>query len=197
MSSAGDSAREKARGARDRLQQYSSRIAAGTESLSEEARERVVAARWRALEARDNAMQAARRGADEMESFFEDQPLVAGALAVAVGAGLGAALPRTSAEDDALGAHSDSLFRDAQRVLKDELDKAKAVGRAVADEGQRAGQEVRDEADRQAPDGKSAVGAVADKAREAAGRVADRADSEAKKQGLGDSINPDRRSADG
>src|SRR5690606_38663675 len=49
------------------------------------------------------------------ESLLEEQPLLVGAIGLALGAALGAAFPRTEAEDRMLGEHSDS----ARRSMKD------------------------------------------------------------------------------
>ena len=49
---------------------------------------------------------------DAILRHFRDQPLVGGALAVAVGAAIGAALPHTELEDEAVGDVSDKLRRD-------------------------------------------------------------------------------------
>ncbi|OHV80916.1 DUF3618 domain-containing protein [Ensifer sp. LCM 4579] len=57
---------------------------------------------------------------------FRDQPLVGGALAFAVGAAIGAALPRTETEDEAVGEVSD-------RMREELADRAnEAAGEAVA-----------------------------------------------------------------
>jgi hypothetical protein len=45
----------------------------------------------------------------QIVSLFDQQPLVAGALAFAVGAAVGAALPHTAQEDELLGAEADKL----------------------------------------------------------------------------------------
>ncbi|GHA36023.1 nutrient deprivation-induced protein [Devosia pacifica] len=57
---------------------------------------------------RDIQHQAAVAGRG-LESFLREQPLVAGALAFAVGAAIGASLPHTRQEDEAFGEQSDAL----------------------------------------------------------------------------------------
>jgi hypothetical protein len=49
----------------------------------------------------------------QMTALFEQQPLVAGALAFAAGAALGASLPATKQEDQLLGEPADKLKRQA------------------------------------------------------------------------------------
>ena len=75
----------------DRAAQLRRRLAEGTEDLSEAARERVIAARESAVRARASAASYGREGRDRAVDIFEDQPLVVGALALAVGAAIGAA----------------------------------------------------------------------------------------------------------
>ena len=148
------------------------------------ARARVIAARERAVEARDSAAQYARRGREQAVDLFEDHPLIAGALAVAVGAALGAALPRSRTEDKYFGEQSDHLFDEAERIYREERDKLGKVAQAATDEAKTIAREVKDDADDKAP-ADSAAQAVADKAKQSGQRIADAAQSEAEKQDLG------------
>ena len=196
-----------AQAARDGLYSAGSRIAEGTEHLTEEGRRRVIAARRKAVEMRHAAARSMRDSGDAAADFYDRQPLVVGALALAVGAALGGALPRTKTEDDLMGAQSDRLFDEAERIFQEEKAKAlrvadevkKEVGDIAAEtraevEGiaARTKAEVKDiasrtkaEIDGSKPGQKSAVEAVADKARDAAERVADKAKAEAEKTDLG------------
>ncbi|MCB5203789.1 DUF3618 domain-containing protein [Neorhizobium sp. T786] len=58
---------------------------------------------------------------------FKDQPLVGGALAFAVGAAIGAALPHTQVEDEALGEASDDLKSKVSNEVLKSVDKAEGV----------------------------------------------------------------------
>ena len=51
----------------------------------------------------------------QIVNLFDQQPLVAGALAFAVGAAVGAALPRTAQEDELLGEQADKLRGEAMK----------------------------------------------------------------------------------
>ena len=62
----------------DTAHTVTSKIAAGTEMLSEEARSRVIAARRKATEAGQSTRQTLRRGRQSAGDFFESQPLVVG-----------------------------------------------------------------------------------------------------------------------
>lgn len=161
------------------------RLAEGTEHLSEEARNRVVAARERAIAARDSAYEYGRYGRERAGDLFEQHPFVAGALALAVGAAVGAALPRSRVEDEYAGAHSDRLFDEAERIFNEEKEKLGAVAKAATDEAKTVAKEMKQDADDKAP-ADTAADAAKEKAKSSAQRVADAAQSEAKKQNLGD-----------
>jgi len=62
--------------------------------------------------ARDQTSQLSRQVAD----LFEQQPLIAGALAFAAGAAMGAVLPSTSQEDQLIGEQADKVRRKATRA---------------------------------------------------------------------------------
>ena len=171
-------ASEKAAALRDRLAQ-------GTDSLSDEARDRVIAARESALHARDSAARYARQGRDRAVDIFEEQPLIAGALALAVGAAIGAALPRSRMEDEYLGEQSDHLMDEAERIFEEEKQKIGKVAKAATDEAKKIVGEAKDNADEAAP-GDTAADAVANKAKASGKRIADAAKAEAEKQKLGD-----------
>lgn len=181
--SAAGHVRDLASDASDRASALRERLAEGTESLSEEAKARVIAARARALEARDRAMDYSRASRERAADMYEAQPLVAGALALALGAAIGAALPHSRLEDEYLGDYSDELIEEAERIFAEEKDKLSKVARAATDEAKRVAGEARQEADDAA---ETAGQAVADKAKEYGQRVADAARDEAKKQDLGD-----------
>ena len=177
--SVADGARNLAASASDRAAALRKRLSEGTEHLSEDARERVVAARERAVEAQRAAANYARKGRDRASDAFEDQPLVAGALAVALGAAVAAALPRSRMEDDYLGEHSDNLINEAERVFAEEKQKLGNVAQAATDEAKKVVSDAKDEVG-------NAARTAADKAKASGERVADAAQAEAKKQHVGD-----------
>lgn len=183
--SVGDSVQNLASSASERAAAFRERLAEGTENLTEEARNRVIAARERAIEARDAAASYARQGRNRAVDIFEEQPLIVGALAVALGAALGAALPRSRMEDHYLGETSDQLMDDAERIFAEEKQKLGEVAKAAADEAKNIVSEAKRNADDAAP-ADSAAQAVADKAKSAGQRIADAAETEARKQNVGD-----------
>ncbi|SOE08531.1 uncharacterized protein DUF3618 [Hoeflea halophila] len=180
-----DSASAYARRTRASAEDLRRRLYEGTENLSESARQKVVAARERAQQAQERVEDAARRGKSEAVDFFNSQPLVAGALALAVGAAIGALAPRTRTEDDAAGAHSDRLFAEAERVFREEAEKAEKVVKKAATEAKTVAREEKAKADSKAPGDKTAAEAAVSKAKSSGKRVASAAKEEASKQKLG------------
>ncbi|MDX5414202.1 MAG: DUF3618 domain-containing protein, partial [Rhodobacterales bacterium] len=94
-SAARDRMKDTAGSMQDRAKALRERLSHGTEQLSEEGRARVLAAREKAHHARETAMARMGEGRDRAVDMFEEQPMIAGALALAVGAAIGAALPHT------------------------------------------------------------------------------------------------------
>lgn len=178
-----------AQSASDRAARARARLSQGTEDLTEAARERIIAARAKAVDVAQRADAATRRGytrsRDATQDFIEEQPLVAGALAMAVGAALAGALPRSRQEDEYLGETRDYLFDEAERIFHEERNKAERVAKAAVNEASKIAEEKRGEADDAAPGEKSAVQAAADEARTAAERVKDAARDKAKDEKLG------------
>jgi Protein of unknown function (DUF3618) len=120
--------------------------------------------------------------------FFEtlhEQPLVMGALGLAVGAAIGAALPATQTEDEWMGETRDRLKDRATDAGAEQLEKARATAAAAYDA-------ARDEAERQGLTPESAV-AAAESVERKAGRVAaaatEAAKTEAERQKLGQTGN--------
>jgi ElaB/YqjD/DUF883 family membrane-anchored ribosome-binding protein len=171
--------------ARDGIAAAGNRIAEGTEALSEEGRKRVIAARQKAKDMRRSTMKTAAQGADAAADFYDRQPLVVGALALAVGAAMGGALPRTKVEDDLMGQQSDNLIEEAERIFEEEKAKVGKVAQSVTDEVKNIASETKADLDSGAPGDKSAVEAVGDKAKAAARRVEDNAKPAANKENLG------------
>lgn len=163
----------------DKTSDLTARLSHDLEDLSEEARSRVVAARRAAHDARVSSEAMMHTGMRRASNVFEDQPLVVGALALAVGAAFGAMLPHTKLEDDAMGESRDRLFAEAEAVFREERDKAMAAARKV---GKTVTSEVRsDVKDMEStlgdllPEGKSAGDVIVEHASDAAGRVRDSA----------------------
>ena len=89
----------------------------------------------------------ARQSATEL---FESEPLVVAALGLAVGTAIGAMLPRTTLEDQNLGAYSDKIRDTAQDLMEKGVEGAKEVAAEAY-------QTVKEEADRQGMSGDTSI----------------------------------------
>lgn len=174
-----------AQSVQDSVAAAGNRIAEGTENLTEEGRQRVIAARRKAIEMKRATMRSAGQGVDAASDFYDRQPLVVGALALAVGAALGGALPRTRVEDEYLGEHSDRLYDEAERIFEEEKTKAMKVASSLKGEAEDIAAETKAGLDSDAPGQKTAAQAVGDKAKSAADRMADTAKTAARDEKLG------------
>jgi hypothetical protein len=139
----------------------------------------------RANEMYDTAARSAHEGLDVASEYYDSQPLVMGALAFAVGAALGGALPRTKREDDLMGSLSDDLFHEAERIYQEEKSKVMAVAKSVQDEVRNIAHETKADLDSGAPGDKTAAQALGDKAKILANRVAATAKTTAEDENLG------------
>ncbi|WP_284164735.1 DUF3618 domain-containing protein [Frigidibacter sp. SD6-1] len=138
----------------------------GLDDLSEAAGERVMQARQAAYAASLRVERGARAGGRQAGQMMSDHPLVAGAVALAMGAALGAALPRTRIEDRNFGAESDRLMAAAADMLREERARMMRVAEGVVDEVKSAA--------------KDAADAVAEGVEELGTNIEDRAEREKK-----------------
>lgn len=77
---------------------------------------------------------------------FQDQPLIGGALAFALGAAIGAALPNTRREDEAMGEIAEGVREQLSDTATDAMHKAEKVAADVYDKAAAAASDVRDTA---------------------------------------------------
>lgn len=110
-----------------------------------------------ARDVRSNAAQMSRTALHALE----EQPLIAAALAFAAGAALGAALPPTKQEDEAIGAMADDMKREAANVAGDLYEQGREkVAEVYGEASDRAG-EIYADAKRKLDSG-STTGTVGD-----------------------------------
>lgn len=81
--------------------------------------------------AADRARDGARRANEGAHRMLNENPMAAGAIAIAVGALLGSVLPSTRKEDELLGRTSDRLKGDARDLARKGRDKVAEAGREV------------------------------------------------------------------
>ena len=140
-----------------------------------------------------------------LDDMIHDHPLAMGALALAAGAAIGGALPRTRTEDEYLGEYSDHAKEAARETYERESEKARRVAGAVAEEARHiydekaeqarhAYDETAAEVDRRLRDAANESRSVTDRAKaeatDAAERLRNAATSEAQRQHLGDTKKP-------
>lgn len=104
----------------------------GLEGLSRTAQDKIIAAREAAYAARLRLERVARSSSRETGQMIEDHPMVMAAVMLALGAALGASLPRSTVEDKAFGAERDRLMRRAADVLAQEKEMAKRIAGDLA-----------------------------------------------------------------
>ncbi len=148
VSSAYESAKDSASSAAESV---SGAIAGGRDRARDAGRR----ARGAGERARSGAGYRAERAQDTFLRTLEEQPLVLGALAMAVGTAIGAALPSTRTEDELMGEHRDRLRDDAAEYLE-------RKGAEGAEAAEKAYDSVKDEAKKKADEatGKSHAEAV-------------------------------------
>jgi hypothetical protein len=123
--------------------------------------------------ARRQAMLAKSRG----QQLLFEQPLVLGALGIALGAALGAAMPSTRREDEMMGEKRDELIGRTRQMGAEQAQRAQrtaaAAGEAARDEAERQGL-TREGAEQQIDEAREKVEKVVDAAREAAEKEVDK-----------------------
>lgn len=92
-----------------------------------------------------NVQHQADRASRMVMDTFQNQPLVAGALAFAAGAALGAALPHTEQEDAAVGELGDKVRGKAAEVAADVYEEGKARAADLYEKGKEGVAELYDE----------------------------------------------------
>lgn len=194
-----DRARARAYATRARMYAHSSkmraRLSEGTENMSEAARIRVMRARQQAYEAQRVMEHKFGEYKASGRRAFHEQPMLAGVIALGIGAAIGAALPRTQREDEAFGAYRDRALDEADRIFREESGKLKAVAEAalseaktIGDEAVRTAEDTLKGAKEATPTGHEAVEKAEGAVSSAAKRVAGAAKAEADKQDLGSSV---------
>ncbi|MFO1141144.1 MAG: DUF3618 domain-containing protein [Amaricoccus sp.] len=108
---------------------------------------------------------------DGLDALIEDQPLVIGAIAMALGAAVGGALPRSRIEDRMFGEQSDRAMEAARDLAKEQGSRVQAAAAAVVGEAQDIAAEASEELGAKLPSGEKIVDAAESKVREAASRI--------------------------
>jgi hypothetical protein len=169
MANAADAARSAAEGVgatmasaademRHRVQEFGGAVGDIGQRLYDEARETPRRVGDTVTHARDSLM-----------SMVKEQPLMAGAVGLAIGAAIAAALPKTEAEDQLLGEASDNLKDAAAKLAASEMENAKSVATSMASKVASEVGKVADEHGVSAQGAAAAVHAATDKLKDAVG----------------------------
>lgn len=138
MSATGQSIREKA-------SDLSHRFSDSTTHMGERSRGMMQDARTRAGDLGQRSQQQYYRAKDNITHMVEEQPLLLGALGLAVGSIIGALLPPTRREDELLGHTRDDLMARGQEMAREQADhlqeSAKRVVETAQQEAQRFGRD--------------------------------------------------------
>ncbi len=174
-----DAAKRKAAAGKAELSAKASRLRDSAGGQARRARQTMSSARARGRHYRERAgyeMRRARSGAADM---YHEHPLVLGALGIAVGALIAAAVPATRREDEWLGETRDELLDDARARAEDGLEAGRRAVHA-------AGESAREEAERQglsAAAAEDAVRAAGNKVKHVAESAGEAAKAEVQRDG--------------
>lgn len=128
---------ERARGAMDSLRSSTHSTAGSAHSAMDTLSSGAQSAREQASHLGDAATHRLSRARDQARSGFDsmlrEQPLVLGAIGLAIGAVLAAAAPRTRQEDELMGEARDRLAERATEAGKEQMEKAKQVAGSAMD----------------------------------------------------------------
>lgn len=115
---------------------------AGLDRLPKDARDRVIEARLKAIDAQETVERNARRMSAQARDAHQSQPFATALAAAGIGALIGGLLPSTRTEGALLGAKRDQLLRTADAALRAEIADLEARGKeavqAAATEGKKA-----------------------------------------------------------
>jgi hypothetical protein len=137
--------RERAGDALDRVSEAAgsarARAANTVQTAADKLRDATGTVRDRARQAMERGRQQAQRARRGYDYMLREQPLALGAIGLAVGAVIAAAVPRTRQEDEWMGEARDRLAEKASEAGQEQLEKARrmatAAGDAATDEAER------------------------------------------------------------
>lgn len=143
---AGQRATEMTQGVKDRLGAVGHAARSRMSGMHSRSGGMMEGARYRAGDLRYRARSTAGRTREGFEHMLDEHPLVLGAVGLAVGAVLGAAIPSTRRERQVMGETRDEFMERAKEMGREEVQKVRRVAESAADAAQDA---ARTEADRQ------------------------------------------------
>ena len=114
------------------MQSAKDSVTSGMQSAKQSMASGVQSARERASQLGDTAGRQLDRARDNWNQILEENPLVLGAVGLAIGALAGAIAPRTRTEDELMGETRDDLVEQAKKVGGEKLEQAKQTATAAA-----------------------------------------------------------------
>lgn len=128
----GESREGALRHAASKASELGHRVSDKSAAIAGRAREVSSGARARLDEVSHRSQERYYRAKDSFSHMVEEQPLVLGALGVAVGTVLGALLPSTRREDELMGRTRDHLLESAKETAREQADTMKESAQRVA-----------------------------------------------------------------
>ncbi len=116
------------------------------DTLIDELEQMVDDAEMNARRLRDRTQVKARQARNNLQATFEENPLALGAVALAIGAAVGLAAPRTEMEDELMGDYRDQLVERAEETAKRAKGQAGEVVSEVTGAAREAFEDVKQEA---------------------------------------------------
>src|SRR3954464_9948693 len=116
----------------ERMQSTKDSLGSGMQSAKDSLTSGVQSARERASQLGDTASQQLDRAKESWDSIVRDNPLVIGAVGLAIGAVVAALAPRTRTEDELMGETRDDLVDKAKQAGTTKLDQVKNQAKQAA-----------------------------------------------------------------
>lgn len=172
---AAEKAEETKERAREQAGEVKERATQQAREMTERASEWAEEAGRQARTAQHRVERGARQAQGQVRNFVNRNPLMAGAVAVGVGAFLGGMFPSTRTEDEWMGETRDDVMHRAERATEETMHRAQEAAESVAGEAESATQNV-------AETTKEEAQRVTEKAKEEGENVKEEAKQQAKEQ---------------
>jgi hypothetical protein len=127
----GEKASDLVAGVKDKLADAKDRIAGAGASVGDRGRSAAQGLSSAAHTAADKAGQVRDRAQQTFSRTLESEPLLIGAIGLAVGAAIGAALPHTDVEDRKIGPYRDKALEKGKEIAQDTMQQAGEVAQAA------------------------------------------------------------------